>query len=239
VLEHATLAVAPQGAASFAAPPNRPRFAVDGIAGELAVCRIDEFCNDLHPDEERYVSHSASLTRLREFAAGRRCARTALQALGHGGGPVRVASDRSPIWPEGFIGSISHSGNLAAALVATRSSGVRSVGLDIEPATQLPEELIEDICGKQERDWLARRPKPQRLLLAKAIFSAKEAFYKCQYPLSRQFLEFQDVHVALKERGDGFIASFQIDAGPFSAGESLAGRLWTTSGHYFAVVSLA
>ncbi len=38
---------------------------------------------------------------------------------------------REPLWPAGVVGSISHSGELAGAVVA-RASDAWSVGLDIE-----------------------------------------------------------------------------------------------------------
>jgi 4'-phosphopantetheinyl transferase EntD len=44
-----------------------------------------------------------------------------------------------------------------------------------------------------------------RLQMATVIFGAKEAFYKCQYPLSRRFLEFEDIIVHTV--GDAFEVS--------------------------------
>ena len=56
--------------------------------------------------------------RQREFLAGRWCAEQALQRLAAGSTHVAMAEDRAPIWPNGVVGSITHSGNFAAAAVA-------------------------------------------------------------------------------------------------------------------------
>jgi len=44
-----------------------------------------------------------------------------------------------------------------------------------------------------------------RLRAASLIFSAKEAFYKCQYPITTEWLEFADIEIEPE--------SWQLDAG--------------------------
>src|SRR3979409_1002599 len=50
----------------------------------------------------------ATQKRQREFLAGRWCAEEALQCLGAGSTHVAMAKDRAPIWPDGVVGSITH-----------------------------------------------------------------------------------------------------------------------------------
>ena len=61
-----------------------------------------------YPEEEKQLANAA-LKRRKEFVAGRRCARNALEEIGLA--PCSLPSDenRVPRWPEGVIGSISRS----------------------------------------------------------------------------------------------------------------------------------
>lgn len=169
--------------------------------------------------EEQAVARAVD-RRIDQFTAGRVCARHALARLGvDAGTPVLQGEDRAPIWPDGFVGSITHTDSWCAAAVA-RASEVRAVGIDLEPATPLKESVVNRICTPAERQWLADASEAG--LLAKVIFSAKEAVYKCQYPLTREFLGFHGVAVRL---GDGlFTAVFQQDVADFRRGDSISGR---------------
>jgi 4'-phosphopantetheinyl transferase EntD len=158
--------------------------------------------------------------RIVEFTAGRVCARHALERLGADAAtPILQGEDRAPIWPEGFVGSITHTDSWCAVAVA-RASEVRAIGIDLEPSTPLKESIVNRICTPAEREWLSKVPDSR--LMAKVVFSAKEAIYKCQYPLTREFLGFQAVTLHLD---DGvFRAVFQQDAGEFRYGDSISGR---------------
>ena len=59
--------------------------------------------------------------RLAEFRHGRACARLALGRIGAGAHDIPVGASREPIWPTGVVGSISHAGTAAAAVVAWQS----------------------------------------------------------------------------------------------------------------------
>jgi 4'-phosphopantetheinyl transferase EntD len=62
--------------------------------------------------------------------------------------------------------------------------------------------LIARICTSAERTWLGGFAASRRGLIAKLIFSAKEAVYKCQYPNTRKVMDFLDLDLAVDlERG--------------------------------------
>jgi len=172
----------------------------------------------LEPEEQAVAG--AVARRIDQFTAGRVCARRALARLGVDPQiPILAGEDRVPIWPDGFVGSITHTDSWCAAAVA-RASEVRGIGIDLEPATPLKESLVTRICTSTERQWLSDASEPG--LLAKVIFSAKEAVYKCQYPLTREFLGFHAVTLHL---GDGlFTAVFQQDVADFRRGDRIFGR---------------
>ncbi len=133
-----------------------------------------------------------------EFAAGRRAARTAMAALGLPHAAVPSGPDRAPGWPAGLTGSIAH---CDAVCIAAVSQNHRSIGIDIEPAEDLPADLITIICTDAEQAWL---PQTGRGRVAKQIFSAKEAVYKAQYPLTGRIIGFDDLN--LSPAGDGCLA---------------------------------
>ncbi len=169
--------------------------------------------------EEQAVAEAVA-RRVDQFTAGRVCARRALAKLGVGEGvPLLRGEDRAPIWPEGFVGSITHTDSWCAAAVA-RASEVRAVGIDLEPATPLKQSVVNRVCTPSELQWLSNASDPA--LSAKLVFSAKEAVYKCQYSVTNQVLGFHAVSLDL---GDGlFTAVFQRDVAGFRRGDHLSGR---------------
>lgn len=175
--------------------------------------------NGLLSPEVEAIS-SAAQTRVEQFTAGRVCSRVALGRFGVAATtPILRGEDRAPIWPKGFVGTITHTDTWCSAAVA-RSESFRSVGIDLEPATPLKESLWRRVCTKAEREHLRDAPDPG--LRGKLMFSAKEAVYKCQYTLTTQFLGFHAVELEL---GEGtFEAVFRQAAGEFQAGDVMVGR---------------
>ena len=137
----------------------------------------------------------ATQKRQREFLAGRWCAKQALQCLGAGSTHVAMAEDRAPIWPDGVVGSITHTGNFAAAAVAW-AADIAGVGIDseeiIDPAAARD---IADICMVDEAMLFEPAHGRSFCEFCTLVFSAKEAVFKCLFPLARKFLEFSDVRI--------------------------------------------
>ena len=167
------------------------------------------------------------------FRAGRTCARSALRKLGIKAEAIPAAADRRPLWPEGIVGSISHSDHFAAAICA-RTDDFVGLGIDIEPATPLAPGLAEAICRPEERALEA----PGIEDAAKLVFVIKEAFYKAYYPATRQFLDFPDARVVLGD-ANGFVVSLTDPDHPALAGRrTIAGRWAMAEGHLIAVAAL-
>jgi 4'-phosphopantetheinyl transferase EntD len=130
--------------------------------------------------------------RRQEFSAGRRAARAAMAELDLPPAPIPMGAQREPLWPQGIVGSIAHCDTLCIAAISRKN---QSIGLDIEPATPLPADLEDIICTPPERAWLDTLPPQTRGLRAKQIFSAKEAVYKAQYPLTGKVIGFDEVEL--------------------------------------------
>jgi 4'-phosphopantetheinyl transferase EntD len=147
----------------------------------------------LLPAEAIYVGRAVR-KRVQEFAAGRLCARRALAEFGIVEFPIKVADDRQPIWPDSIVGSITHTRGYGAAVVAERQSAA-ALGLDSEVVGDVTGKIWPSICLPVETAWVRSLPASEQAAAVTLIFSAKEAFYKCQYALVRERLNFHDVRV--------------------------------------------
>jgi 4'-phosphopantetheinyl transferase EntD len=154
------------------------------------ICR-----NRLHKDEWEIVAESVP-ERQAEFCGGRVCAHQALKQLGVDGGTILQNQDRSPRWPDNVVGSISHTEGCCAAAVA-KTHEVTGVGLDVELDSPLDWKLSELICSPHELIWLSYYSPSERNRLAKIIFSAKEAAFKCQFPITQEFIEYGQAEITL------------------------------------------
>jgi 4'-phosphopantetheinyl transferase EntD len=97
----------------------------------------------------------------------------------------------APRWPRGFVGSLAHDEAFAVAAVAS-STDLRGIGVDIEPALPLPEDVLAIVATRQERHALNGD-----LLSARLLFCMKEAVYKALNPIDGVFLDYHDVDVCL------------------------------------------
>jgi 4'-phosphopantetheinyl transferase EntD len=149
----------------------------------------------LFPAESAAVARAAP-KRLAEFTAGRLCARRALTQLGIIHFPLCVNENRTPRWPEGVVGSITHTAGFCGAVAAQRVK-FEALGLDAEHTSAATSDLWPQLLTAAERDRLARLTPESRTLVASTIFSAKEAFYKAQFTITRGWLDFDDVEIDL------------------------------------------
>jgi len=124
-----------------------------------------------------------------------------------------MGSDRSPLWPPGFVGAISHAKDVAVAVVATVQCA-SGIGVDIEETNRLEDVEIEPLVADEvERRWIDGRP--ARLV---TLFSAKESVFKAFYPSHREYFGFESVR--LKPNGDGFLATLQRSIGDWPIGSA-------------------
>lgn len=212
---------------------RRLRDAIEVYLGAEAATRVGIGLADtrsraegLWPSEQ-IATGSMVEKRLREFAAGRAAARLAMAELGVGASGVRMAADRAPIWPEGLTGSITHTDLHALSLVAFRRD-MRAIGVDLEDAVPLAPDLWNIVLSGAETASVSEG------IAAKRIFSAKEAVFKAQYPVTGRLLEFLDVEVELTKTG------FAARIAPHSPGlpAILNGLSVVTDGVILSVLSI-
>ena len=182
-----------------------------GHTSAASDARLDAVCQWLNETLPQTIEHSIlsvkhfgygggqdkasrKAARQSEFAAGRFCAQQALSRWNEYG-PVGKSKDRSPNWPAGFSGSISHSKNWVWA-AASKSDQIRSIGVDTEP-------IVDATTRSQTWEQAATRTELQTIQALgldpntefTVLFSAKEAFYKCWYPVAKEFFYFKDAIV--------------------------------------------
>ncbi|UJR78616.1 Phosphopantetheinyltransferase component of enterobactin synthase multienzyme complex [Sandaracinus amylolyticus] len=178
------------------------------------------------PREAELVARAVD-KRKREFATARALAKAALARFGLHDYELLNAQDRSPIWPAHITGSISHCDTRAVVAVGDRAT-VGTIGIDVEHRDELKRELWKTVFLREEVDALdAQFAHDVRGRMALALFSAKEALYKAQYPRSTQFMGFHELRVEMiaesATRGR-LECEFQNDVGPFAKGFVAHGR---------------
>jgi 4'-phosphopantetheinyl transferase EntD len=181
-------------------------------------------------------------SRLAEFAQGRWHARRALAQLGTVNACLPMAADRSPVWPQGFVGSISHvppdhalglPGHVVA--VAARATDCGGLGVDLERNARLSPEHWGSFLSARELAWLIGRPVALRNALAHGIWSAKEAAMKAL----RQALDPQDVEIEVTVDARTFVATCRCADNAHRVLETrLSGRLASAPGWVAALAIL-
>jgi 4'-phosphopantetheinyl transferase EntD len=167
--------------------------------------------------------HGATEIRRCEFAAGRAAAAQALSAFGVAD-PVPAGPDRAPIWPTGLSGSITHTREVALAIVVQGGT----VGIDLEPEGAATPDLWPEILLPEELPLAEATP-----ALATAIFCAKEAVYKAQYPTTRLLFGFDRLAITLGPTT--FTARFTAPTGSIAQGTEWTGHLIRAQGHVLAL----
>jgi enterobactin synthetase component D len=149
----------------------------------------------------------AVIKRKAEFLAGRYAARQCIEKLQieskkHSHlffGDVfdlQAGVHKSPLWPKGIVGSISHTNSRACALVAN-TENYKGVGIDIE--NWLPNSACEQIASlilaKNDHTFLKKINSISHSRFLTLIFSAKESLFKALYPSVGYYFDFKDAEV--------------------------------------------
>jgi 4'-phosphopantetheinyl transferase EntD len=178
-------------------------------AVSIGVCSVESAQYQLSPEEEtRAVDWHPH--RIKEYSAGRTAAGNAMAQLGVNPIPRLPVEGRLPQWPAGITGSITHSGEYALTAVASLSD-YSGVGLDLEKITGFPEKVFRRISLPEEKEWVYGLGSDSIPWASAFLFSAKESFYKAQYPLTHARLGFHDVLITPGAEEGTFLAEYKIE----------------------------
>lgn len=160
------------------------------------------------PQELSLLSSHACKTRRTQFLLGRMAAHAALSHLKMTEPqPILKGPRGQPLWPTGFIGSITHTNSIGLAAVA-KQGDVLAIGIDIEVRDRnFNPQTAKHICTPEEEFWVfTNREETQSRLLS--LFSAKESIYKAYFPMIRGSLGFKDVTLTWNQAHNQFSGHF-------------------------------
>jgi len=154
------------------------------------------------PAERAAIAHAVAARR-GDYLGVRDCARTALAALGHAPVAIGTGPKREPIWPAGVVGSLTHCAGYRAAAVAS-ARRLHSVGIDAEPHEPLPAGVLETVGLPEEVRAVAALERADRgTHWGRVLFCAKEAVYKAWFPLTGEWLGFEEASIVIETTGQG------------------------------------
>jgi 4'-phosphopantetheinyl transferase EntD len=174
--------------------------------------------------------------RLRELEIGRVYAKRALAMIGFHGVELPVSADRSPVWPAGALGSLTHvigrdGGHFAAAVA--RRDHIGGIGIDIERDDGLNPHLWKQVMTPCELERILALPVPARSTEAQVLWCAKEAVAKA----ARQAIEPADLEIVRDPVGDGYSAMWRRTIGETVGSTNLwHGRTVRSQGFVLAAV---
>lgn len=208
------------------------------------VVAVEAFTDD--PDEQVFAGEedliaNAVQGRRNEFVTARRCAREALERLGHPPAPIRRGPGREPRWPIGVVGSITHCDGYRAAVVTSRRE-LASIGIDAEPHGPLPGGVAEAVTCRDETSMLSMLASSHPSVhWDRLLFSAKESIYKAWYPLTGRWLGFEGASLSIDPVAGTFTGRLQVDGARVDGEPSLTelhGRYLVTRGLVVTMVSV-
>lgn len=187
---------------SFLNRENIGQLAPDSV---FVLCRFHkERYNDRAYDELgiKFPSNldTAVPKRKSEYLAGRAAAKFALQTLESESWLVETGRQREPLWPKGFVGSISHNGDYACCWAAKQKDYL-GLGVDIESriGVETSAEVGALILTGEDRffenGYLHGSDTGDTDFLT-LVFSAKESLFKALYPQVNRYFDFLDAKVS-------------------------------------------
>lgn len=160
--------------------------------------------------EELPLLEGANSTRRQEIISGRTLARELMAEMGFSPAPIVRRAIGSPIWPKGLCGSIAHS-NRHVAVVLAPSRNALSVGVDIEDGRGLGPAWTEVASEDEVASFSCQEAAADNATLVREIFSAKEALYKCQSPITGNE-DLGHLDVAVMRTSNGSINAVSVKA---------------------------
>ena len=152
---------------------------------------VADYMHELYANEHPYVENAAAIRR-HTFSSGRYCARSLMLEAGLPATILLRRANGAVLWPEGLIGSLSHTDEWAVAAIALPAMcEAKQMGIDLERIKPLDDNVVKLIAHGAEREELAVAGAPE--WHATALFSFKESLYKCLASEYGQFINFYDV----------------------------------------------
>mgnify|MGYP006075486893 CR=1 FL=1 len=171
------------------------------ITGSDNICLQSQFNVDIYRDElfnEFNILFPESLAkavpkRKAEFLAGRIIVRETMKIMDLPTIDIPIDINRSPRWPKGLAGSISHSNNQVFCLLSKKNN---AIGIDYEEIISGADvvDIERSIVREKEVCLLSEVSSDYNKVLTLA-FSAKESLFKALYFSVRKYFYFLDTTI--------------------------------------------
>lgn len=197
-----------------------------------ALATEQDWLAPLAPDERTFVADAVPYRR-QEFAAGRSVAKRLLAEHNTPIAALPSNPDRTPQWPSGCLGSISHcKGRCWVAIASTLYC--RGLGIDVERRQTLDDSVAALLLTPDDRHALAKVNTNDGALL---VFSAKECVHKTVYPALGLKLDFQDVTIQIDpDLSNGYGRFTATLLRPRHGLHSLHGKLFVSEHYVFTAI---
>lgn len=191
------------------------------------------------------VSASASggpepgLLRSAESRSARDCARAALAVLGRRHAEIPTGEGGRPVWPTGFVGSLSHCPGIRIAAVG-RVDVASTIGIDVEPHRPVrPAVTGTIVCGGEAAMLMRLASNHPAVAWSAVLWSAKESVFKAWYPLTGRWADYTACEVVLHPDRGSFIGRV-VEAGRSAVHpatqRAFAGRWLVVGSHLCSIV---
>ncbi len=147
----------------------------------------------------------ASESRKAQFLLGRSLAKKLLKEQREDG-PLLTNTDGSPLWPTGFVGSITHKGDWGFCAIS-KTDQTLGIGIDLE-IVRKGKDILNRVANSNEKAWVTENT-DEFFHRQTALFSAKESLFKCLYPITNKFFGFKDVDLSFEN--EKFNAKLLVD----------------------------
>ncbi len=174
----------------------------------LLATPVGDWLAELGSADADYIANAVP-QRQAEFSTGRMLVARALGEFGLSQTVIGRGSVNEPIWPQGLVGSITHTRDSCMVAVAD-SRDVAGVGIDLEARREEFSDVGHLILRPDERSGAAEKlPGEDGVRL---VFGAKEAIYKAVYAQVGRFVDFQEVRVDVDMDSGTYAATAPDDA---------------------------
>jgi enterobactin synthetase component D len=181
--------------------------------------------------------------RQRDFRAGRYCAQLALEELGISKCIPNVTEHGAPAWPEGTVGSITHTLGFVSAAAAIRKRCL-GLGLDVEPIASLDKAhtLAARAATTSEVFSVMDSAKTDYATAVTLIVAAKHSLYKCLHPqIGGRSFAYLDASVDEAQLPAGrFRARLKVTLSPsWMSGTTVTGQVEVAGDFVYAGIALS
>ena len=177
---------------------------------------------DVLTESEMAIAEKYGTKRKSDFVTGRYCLRQCTGPMGFRG-DILIGERGMPMLPQHIAASVSHSRNICGAIAGPKSTYL-SLGIDIETAGRVSKEMWHLLFTTSEQKYLGSLSPDEQLLQSTVFFSLKEAYYKCQFPLTHTYLDFTEVAVRVLNQ-KLFVELLIEIPGPFKKGSLTEGKM--------------